>query len=289
MDADGLDKGLKPKTLSAFIAPFCCISAKEARLSATHLMVATPAFDGHITGIYSNSLLKLQQACFQKQVPLSVKNILGDALIVRARQNLMAHFMENKDATHLLYIDADIGFEPDQVFRLLDFGADIAAAAYPVKNVNWRKVAELAKAGNDRLASAALDYVVEFADPSHIRIERGFAQVRAAGTGFLMVRRQAIERMAKHYPDLAYSADLVLNDELKGSKWRYSFFNCFVDKPTGVFLSEDYSFCRRWTDMGGEIWLDLSSALTHAGTAYFQGDMASAVKPPVPGSNGGSK
>ncbi len=247
--------------------------------SPTHIMVATPCFEGHMTGIYSNSLLKLQQACFQKQIPLTVKNILGDSLIVRARQNLVAYFMENKDATHLLFIDADIGFEPNQVFRLLEYGKDVTAAAYPVKNLNWRKIVEQVKAGNPRLPSATLDYVVEFADPSNIRIEKDFAQVRAAGTGFLMIRREAIERMVQHYPDLQYSRDLVAQDDLKGSKWRYALFNCMVDKETGVFLSEDYSFCRRWTDMGGEIWLDLNSALTHAGTTYFKGDMASILRP----------
>lgn len=246
-------------------------------------MVATPCFDGHMFGIYSNSLLKLQQACFQQQIPLTVKNILGDSLIVRARQNLVAHFMENKEATHLLFIDADIGFEPNQVFRLLEYGKDVTAAAYPVKNLNWRKIVEQAKAGNPRLASATLDYVVEFVDPSNIRIEGDFAQVKAAGTGFLMIRREAIERMAQHYPDLQYSRDLVVQDELRNSKWRYAFFNCLVDKETGVLLSEDYSFCRRWTDMGGEIWLDLNSALTHAGTTYFKGDMSSIRRPATKG------
>jgi hypothetical protein len=243
-------------------------------------MVATPGFDGHITGIYSNSLLKLQQAFFQKQIPLTVKNILGDALITRARQNLLAHFMENKDATHLLFIDSDIGFEPSQVFRLLDYGADFTAAAYPVKNINWAKLAELAKAGKPNLASAALDYVVEFDNPQEVRIERGFAKVRAAGTGFLMIRRQALQRMMEHYPDLRYTRDLVIHDELRDSPWRYALFNCLVDKAAGIYLSEDYSFCRRWTEMGGEIWLDLQSSLVHAGTAYFKGDMSSQIQKP---------
>ena len=250
--------------------------------SPLHLMVATPCFDGHITGIYTNSLLKLQREFFQRQIPITVRNILGDALVVRARQNLMAHFMENQAATHLLFIDADIGFEPDQVFRLLDFGADVTAACYPLKNINWRKMAELARVNQPQLQSSSLDYVVEFADPNHIRLERGFARVKSAGTGFLMIRRSVIERMAARYPELAYSRDLVTNDDLLGSKWRFAMFNCMIDPQTGVFLSEDYSFCRRWTDMGGEIWLDMQSALVHAGTTYFKGDMSTALRPPTP-------
>jgi hypothetical protein len=246
--------------------------------SPIHLMVATPCFDGHITGIYSNSLLKLQQACFQRQIPITVKNILGDALITRARQNLLSHFMENKDATHLLFIDSDIGFDPTQVFRLLEYGADFTAGAYPIKNINWGKLIELAKAGKPDLHSASLDYVVEFDNPTAVQVVRGFAKVKAAGTGFIMIRKAALQRMMEHYPGLRYSRDLVLHDELKDSKWRYALFNCMIDEKTGVYLSEDYSFCRRWTDMGGEIWLDLQSSLVHAGTTYFKGDMSTQIE-----------
>jgi hypothetical protein len=243
-----------------------------------HLMVATPCFDGHITGIYSNSLLKLQQACAQRQMPVTVRNILGDALITRARQNLLAYFMENKDATHLLFIDADIGFEPAQVFRLLDYGADFTAAAYPVKSINWDKLAELAKADKPDLAAASLDYVVEFHDPGRIDIRRGFARVSAAGTGFLMVRRQAVQKMMEGNPDLRYTRDLLVHDDLTGSPWRYALFNCMIDRKTGAYLSEDYSFCRRWTELGGEIWLDMKSSLIHAGTTYYRGDMATQIE-----------
>ncbi len=243
-------------------------------------MVATPCFDGHMTGIYSNSMLKLQQNLFQRQIPISVKTILGDALITRARQNLLATFMDNEIATHLLFIDSDIGFEPAQVFRLLDYGADFTAAAYPVKNINWHKLSELAKADMPNLHSASLDYVVEFENPKAIQIERGFAKVQAAGTGFLMIRKPALQRMMEHYSGLRYSRDLVIHDEWKNSKWRYALFNCMIDEKTGIYLSEDYSFCRRWTDMGGEIWLDLQSSLIHAGTTYFKGDMTTQIQRP---------
>jgi len=238
-------------------------------------MVATPCFDGHITGIYVNSLLRLQETCLHRRLRLTVKNILGDALITRARQNLLTYFMDEQTATHLLFIDADIGFDPFQVFRLLDFGADCTAAAYPLKNINWPKIAELARAGRADLDTASLDYVLDLDDPDEIRVERGFVRVRSAGTGFLMLRRAAVLRMMEHYADLAYVRDLSgCDSELKASKWRRALFNCMLDKQTGTYMSEDYSFCRRWTDIGGEIWLDIRSNLVHAGTAYFHGDLS---------------
>ena len=57
------------------------------------------------------------------------------------------------------------------------------------------------------------------------------------------------------------------------AKWRYALFNCMIDEASGIYLSEDFSFCRRWTDMGGEIWADLESRLLHVGAVTFEGNV----------------
>ena len=95
------------------------------------LFVATPCFGGQVTTAYANSMLKLQTACRAQSVDFEWLMLGGDALITRARADLVAHFLERPDATHLLFIDADIGFEPAQVFRLLAFDADVTAGVYP--------------------------------------------------------------------------------------------------------------------------------------------------------------
>lgn len=88
-----------------------------------------------------------------------------------------------------------------------------------------------------------------------------------------MLRRQMLLAMIARYPELRYAHEHRPNDPLESSPWRYALFNCFVDE-TGTYLSEDFSFCRRWTDMGGEIWIDLRSRLTHLGAVSFEGDLA---------------
>ena len=256
----------------------------------THLIVGTPCFGGQVTSLYTTSLMRLQSACVQRgDIDLGVNLLSGDALIPRCRQNLVAHFLENSLATHLIFIDADIAFDPSQVFRLLDFGAEIAAGVYPTKRIDWGKAAELAKAGAANLESSALSYVLEFEDPQKIETKEGFAKVRYAGTGFLMIRRQALLKMAERYPELRYSSEHQAQDPLKGSKWRYAFFNCLVDQATGAFLSEDFSFCKRWRDMGGEIWVDLQSRLAHTGAMTFYGNAATqfAAPPGSPKTSGG--
>src|ERR1700744_4058233 len=105
-----------------------------------HLVIATPCFGGQVSSIYASSLFALQRAVHSmSNVQLKVHLRDGDARITRARANLVTLFLDDPAATHLLFIDADIGFTPNQVFRLIECGADAAAGCYPIKRVNWDK------------------------------------------------------------------------------------------------------------------------------------------------------
>ena len=101
----------------------------------------------------------------------------------------------------------------------------------------------------------------------------GFVKVRYAGTGFLMIRRAALERMCAHYPQLRYQRDHSI-DAAAASDNRFALFECMIGED-GTYLSEDFAFCKRWTDMGGEIWADLKSTLAHVGPITFYGDLSS--------------
>jgi hypothetical protein len=246
-------------------------------LPACHVLVCTPCFGGQVSALYVRSLLQLKDACQRADgVTIDVKMLTGDALIPRARQELLGVFVDDARATHLLFVDADIGFEPDAVFRLLAFDADVVAGIYPAKEIDWQRVAALAKTGCPQLPSAALPYVIAADDPQNIVTVKGFAKVRAAGTGFMLIRRRALVDMIARYPELRYSP---ASPTKTMPPIRHALFNCIVDAKTGTFLSEDYSFCRRWTDIGGEIWVDLQSRLTHVGAYAFEGDVASLFSP----------
>ncbi len=237
------------------------------------LVIGTPCYGRLVTDLYAGSLLKLQMACFQRNVRLIVRMMGSDALITRARQNVVADFLSNEFATHLLFIDADIGFEPEQVFRLMDFDVDVSAGIYPIKRIDWQKIQACVEAKRMPLQSSSLSYMIEFAE-SRVQVVNGFAKVNYAETGFLMIKRKVLLDMVAHYPELKYAHDHKHEDKLAGSPWRSALFNCLIDQETGVYLSEDFAFCKRWTDMGGEIWADLQSKLTHVGTVSFAGDIS---------------
>src|SRR6202045_2207414 len=242
-----------------------------------HLVVATPCFGGQVSSIYASSIFQLQRPLRAKS-NIDLKMLLRDgaALIARARANLVTMFLDDPAATHFLFVDADIGFTPEQVFRLIESGADVVAGLYPIKRINWDKARRVIETNRPKVPSAALDYVLEINDPDHVAVVNGFTRVRYAGTGFLMIRRHVFEKMCAHpdHASLQFFREHSL-DALAGSPNRFALFECMIDPKSGTYLSEDFAFCKRWTDIGGEIWADLDSRLDHVGPSVFHGDIAS--------------
>ncbi len=232
-------------------------------MSLPYVIVGTPCFASQVTAQYARSVLELQTACYRKgDVGFNALAQWGDALIQRARQDIVARFLSNPTATHLLFADADVGFEPGQLFRLLDFGVDVAAAPYPDKRGNPAEPGAAPGSGKDWDGSFELLEAVEGGK------HRGFARARRVGMGFTLIRRTVFERMMERYPQLRYSGAFTMGDPLAKNPYRYAFFNCGVEG--GRYLSEDHAFCNRWTGMGGEIWLDLESRVRHVGPATFE-------------------
>jgi hypothetical protein len=248
--------------------------------TAINLVVATPCFGGQISAVYAHSLFQLQTAV-RSYAGLNLKILFkdGDALITRARASLVSQFLDDPHATHLLFIDADIGFEPEQVLRLIQCGADMCAAVYPIKRLDWDKVKSSIETARPNPAAAALSYVFEVDDPTAVVEKRGFVKVRYAGTGFLMIRRAALGRMCTHYPQLKYKRDHSI-DAAVASDNRFALFECMIGED-GTYLSEDFAFCKRWIDIGGEIWADLASRLKHVGPTTYQGDLSSQFVGPL--------
>jgi len=239
-----------------------------------NLVIGTPCFGGQVSVNYTASLLQLEKALrAYGDISLKVMFKDGDALITRARASLVAQFLDDPAATHLLFIDADIGFEPEQVLRLVQCGTAMSAAVYPIKRIDWDRISSTIAAGRPNLAAAALKYVIEVDNPDAVICQNGFVKVRYAGTGFLMIRREVLERMCAHYPQLKYRRDHSL-DAGTASENRFALFDCLI-ADDGTYLSEDFAFCKRWSDMGGEIWADLNSTLSHVGPVTFHGDLTS--------------
>jgi hypothetical protein len=237
------------------------------------IYLATPCFGGQVNLFFLQSVLRLQEACEARGVGLHVELLGSDPLITRARSRLASQFLAHPDATHILYIDADIGFEIETVFRLLDSGRDVVAAVCPLKHIDWEKARAAAKADVDDIQAASIGYVVRFlpTPDKSVEVHDGIAKVAYGGTGFLMIRREALQRIADAHPELRAT--------LPDGAAAVMVFDTLLEPETGEYLSEDYAFCRRWRDLGGEIWADVEARLTHVGHAAYTGSLIRALRP----------
>lgn len=240
-------------------------------MTPTAILLATPCFGGLVHQRYMLSVCKLIAAAEGGRFSVELALLGGDALITRSRAVLAAKLLDQPATTHLLFIDADIAFEPEQVLRLLHFDRDFVAAFYPVKSVDWDQLPRRVVAG-ESLRDAGLTYVGTLLDPPERRTEGEFATALYAGTGFQLIKRQVFERLAAAHPELHFRSVHARPGHLPRSDNLYALFDCMIEPDTGAYLSEDYAFCRRWRAVGGDIWLDLKSRLTHIGPDEFAGD-----------------
>jgi hypothetical protein len=220
------------------------------------------------------SLLNLSLAAPGLGFDVAVLMLGNDALITRGRSAIVSKFMDSPATTHLLFIDADITFQPEHVLRLLHFDKDFVAGMYPAKVLDWDQLANRFGKSRERLDEAGLEYVGGICRGTEARSENNFVTGVYAGTGFQLIKRNVFQRMFEAYPNLQYKSLHAFPRPSQPSPNLYALFDCMIDPETGVYLSEDYAFCRRWRAIGGEIWLDTTSKLTHTGPYAFRGNAA---------------
>ena len=249
--------------------------------------VATPCYGGQLNEPYFRSVIKLMTFFNHHQIPLAFGTIANESLVTRARNVLLAYFL-NSDYTHLLFIDADIEFQTEDVLKLYAHDKDVVVGAYPKKGVAWDKIkSNLADSSNkdkvftDReIAAMGSDYAINFKfvnkELKQIAVENGLIKLHDAGTGFMMIRRDAILKMIKAYPEFKYNNDVNISDPNMKEHF-YAMFDTMIDPVDRRYLSEDYTFCRRWQEIGGDIWLDPSISLNHYGHFCFQGNPSAII------------
>jgi len=157
-------------------------------------------------------------------------------------------FFEPK-STHLMFVDADIGFEPEEIFKLIIADRDVVGGLYPKK-------------------ALPISYVVNKVPGA--QKEGNLVEVANLGTGFMMIKRHVLEQMIAKHPELHYVDSIGLDP--KYDPFKYALFDTEIDNDSKEYLSEDYTFCKRWRAMGGKIWADLTINLNHIGYFTFRGD-----------------
>ena len=251
------------------------------------VIFGTPCFGGLLHNGFFQSMIELSSMFTRLGIPYEVITIGNESLIQRARNGIVAKFLSDDSATHLMFIDADITFNWVSVVKLLISGKELSGGCYPKKCFNWDKIKhQIGKnpgMKDDELMAKSLDYVFnpiyhqQGENQVIIRVENGMAQVKDIGTGFMMIAKSAIRKMIVRYPETKYRNNVAGYGNAVMNDCFYTLFDCCIDPVSKVYLSEDYLFCKRWIDMGGELWLDLNTNLNHTGIIDYKGCLAMTI------------
>tara|TARA_R110000772_G_scaffold201930_1_gene312257 strand:+ start:318 stop:1262 length:945 start_codon:yes stop_codon:yes gene_type:complete len=259
------------------------INITSEELKTRKVMVATPMYGGQCAGIYTKSSTDLAMLAKSYGVPLSFFYLFNESLITRARNYLVDEFMRS-DFTHLMFIDSDIGFDPNDVLALAAIAdpnsdKEIVCGPYPKKAIAWEKIKKAVDKGfADQDPKVLEKYVGDYVfnpvgGAGDIRIDQP-AEVLEGGTGFMMIQRSAFEKYAAAYPEFSYKPDHIRTENFDGSREIMAYFDCVICPESKRYLSEDYMFCQWARKAGIKVWMCPWMKLTHMGSYMFGGSLA---------------
>jgi len=259
------------------------ISISIEELRKRRLFLGVPMYGGMAHGLFTKSLADLSAVCTQHGVELRTYFLFNESLISRARNYVCDEFMRS-NSTHMLFVDADIGFDPRDVLAMLalqsdDTEYDVMAAPYPKKTISWEKIKLAVDKGvadedPNVLEKFVGDYVFNpKGGNGSIRIDIP-VEVAEVGTGFMMIRRKTLEKFQEAYPQYSYKPDHVRTEHFDGSREIMQFFQAEIDPKSKRYLSEDYWFCHKLQDIGLKTWYCPWIRCTHTGSYTFGGSLA---------------
>ena len=214
------------------------MQGQQFDFSKVHLHLGIPCYGGMVSEPTMTSFLRFILMAQQYGLNWSLDTMVNESLVTRARNNLMAKMMTNDKATHFMFIDADIRFQPESIFQMIAHDKDVIGGLYPKK-------------------ALPINYVT---------VQGDIYTVDTMGTGFLLFKRHVYEKLIAAHPESKYVDDIGLGKQFE--PMMYAIFDCVIDER-GHYLSEDWTFCRRWQAIGGEIWAHSKTLLNHVGHYEF--------------------
>lgn len=258
------------------------ISVSIEELRKKKIFVATPMYGGICGGQYCKSTADLSAMGAQYGMDIRFFYLFNESLITRARNYLVDEFLRS-DCTHLMFIDSDIGFDPNDVIALSvisDAGSDkeIVCGPYPKKCIAWEKIKRAVDKGfadknPENLEKYVGDYVFNPKEGTgSIPLDEP-VEVLEGGTGFMMIQRSALEKFAAAYPQYGYLPDHVRTEHFDGTREILQYFQAEIDPKSKRYLSEDYWFCQKMWDINVKTWLCPWMKLQHTGSYVFGGSL----------------
>lgn len=239
------------------------------------LFVATPMYGGMCTGMYASAVMQCVGTFGQAGIQMYYSFMMNESLITRARNSMAYDFM-NSDATHLMFIDADIAFSPADIPRMVDADKDIICGIYPKKEINWVEINAAVKRGvpPQELQYHTGAFVLNLANGEKSKSGSINEPIEIAngGTGFMLIKRKVFEDLADKVP--SYTNDMYhAVDTVREVKVIKEYFTTSIDEESNRLLSEDYHFCKISRLAGFKVWCAPWASFSHTGTYNFSGQL----------------
>ena len=214
-------------------------------LKTTRVHICMPCYGGMLTEQTFMSFIKWSNTARQLGLEWTIETMTNESLITRARNTLTAKFLVNNESTHIMFIDADIGWEPWHLLVLLNRDVDVIGGLYPMKSlpIKW--------------CVNGFDGAEQGAD--------GLQEVTKTGTGFLLIKRHVFDKLNTHPAVKPFKNDIGLPVNL--DPYMKTYFDTAVRENR--YYSEDWMFCENWRDIGGKVWVDKRVLLRHMGSYVF--------------------
>tara|TARA_B100001559_G_C16441342_1_gene594556 strand:+ start:135 stop:857 length:723 start_codon:yes stop_codon:yes gene_type:complete len=231
-----------------------------------HLVIGTPMYGGMCTSEYTQSLLNLSESANKSDVKLTTIFLGNESLIQRGRNTVAHHFMNLPDATHLLFIDADIKFRTEDIVRMIQADKSLIIGPVGLKGYNWDEIRQAAINGEDDIGRTGGVFNINKLPGIDMVDENTPFEIEHGGNAFMMIRRDVFETLKPHTP-IYTNGGRSLPDGVE----IYDYFRVEINKDTNHLLSEDYFLCHSYRQLGGKVWCAPWVETGHFGSHLFNG------------------
>jgi hypothetical protein len=214
----------------------------DTKMKNFKVMFGLPTIDAKVDVHFMVSMVNTCVMLNKFGIQYNIIPVLRDCYVARARNEIVTEFLKS-DYTHLFFVDADMGWEPKKVIKVLGHDKDIVFGTYPQKNDSGKYVHQTLK--ND----------------GNLIVENGLIKCLSGPTGFMCIKREVFKKFREKYPNYSYDGN-------------FAYFHCSVRSVgDGIkWFGEDVDFCHKWYSAGGELWCEPDILFQHSGMKIWEGN-----------------
>jgi hypothetical protein len=233
------------------------------------IFVGTPVHS-EVSIHYFKASLEFQKECYVRKIPVMFQ-VMKSSLVTQGRQLCVSAFLSSQ-CTHLLFIDSDISYSYKMFEKMINYDKDICMVPYPIKSMDFEKIKKKIKNGSE-LDPMVMgnQYTMSIVDPTSIKIDNGFIEVERGPAGFMLIKREAIEKLIKEYPEFTIKQHTLIDGKLVERDNMYNFFDTYWDPKEKTYTGEDFYFCKLAKHAGIKMYALIDEYISHHGEFSYTG------------------